>query len=408
MTKYYTNCVPFMRDVERNNENVFNVTSTKDVISAVGAANSIWRTEVCGSYWSANLIAQDLLGAAGDKIVSDRGRFWKRAKEALRAAIIRHSDHRRADFTDEQVVNALEREAFNDGVPNLATVYSNCPDPRTWDTVRWDRMFEQLRTSFTDVLRTAGIPDHRNYWLAPAWQALALGQWMSLYKKSCHWSSYSESFRCLLAGKGWMIKGMWSNYQPKIEYRHERRVIDNFPIHVPRFTDYRDDGDDKHPPRVVRAWLQPLDNGLLALYNGYICSIGSDDYDFTTRTRHHIFKVDDDVAPLIAGDIAAYIHKLTGSEIGVRKVRSPENSYAYVNSNRWYLIGDAAHDYMNTARSLNELDFRHEVRMSNDTWDDADPGSTVESECILDYEWHESERTEYGDRYSSWVSDEER
>ena len=33
---------------------------------------------------------------------------------------------------------------------------------------------------------------------------------------------------------------------------------------------------------------------------------------------------------------------------------------------------------------------------------------TVESECILDYEWHESERTEYGDRYSSWVSDEER
>ncbi len=404
-TRSFTNCVPFMRDIEGNNQNVFKVASKKDVICPISASNAIWRTSVCGSYWSANLIAQDLLGIAGDKIVSERGRFWKRAKQALRSAITRHSDYR-TSYTDAEVTEILLC-LDNDPTSPALGIYRDCNDPRTWGDGTWDRMFEQLRNSFTDVLRTATIPDHRNYWLAPAWQALALGQWMALYKKSCHWSSYAESFRPLLAGKGWMIKGMWSNYQPTIQHRHERRVIDNFPIHIPRFTDYRDDADDGCPPRVVRAWLQPLDNGLLALYNGYICSIGSDEYDFTTRTRHHIFKVDEDVAPLIALDIATYIGLEAGSEIGVRKVVAPDSN-AYINSNRWYLIGDPAHDYMNLARGTPHLDFRREVRMSNDTWEEADPGCVIETEQILDNEWHASERTEYGDRYGKWLNDEER
>jgi hypothetical protein len=372
---------------------MFEVTAVKDVINTENAANAIWRTGVCNSYWSAHIIATKLLEEVGDKVVSQNGRFWKRAKEALQGAIIRWSDYRTL-LTDAEIsclicANNVEGD--------------NAFDPRTWGENRWANVFEQLRTSFVDVVCGATIPNFRNYWITSGRNAFALGQWMCLHNGSCHWTSHIESFKSLIISDGWMIRGMWTNVQPTIEYKHESRHIGRRCIRTPRITNYLNDNADRQcAPKVVRAWLLPLDNGLLALYNGYICQVGSRRFDFTTRTRHHIVPMNGDVCPLIANDIARYISKETGTEICVKKIAAPGDTDAYINNNKWYLIGDPAHEYMNLSREAVHLDFRKEVKVFDDEWDSVDYGT--DEDDVLDYRWDDEDESEYGYHWDRWQS----
>ena len=359
---------------QRNkDQQVFQVYQEPQRLTVRDAANAIWQTSVVNNHWSATRIAERTLGQAGNEVISKNGRFWKRAKQMLRDAIV--------ELTD------LEGEAH----------------PNNWSDNYWDRMFESLRNEFRNVVGTSQQPPYRNYWVTDARTALVLGQWFSLYKKSCHWSCYSESFRQLLAGKGHMVKGMWSARTPTIAREPERRKVFGTWVTVPKLTDYDYDDKPSEDTLVVRAWIQPLSNGLIAMYNGYISEVWSKQYDFTTKTRHYTKRRFDDVCPLLAADLVKYLSEVSGIEMGSRKVSAPD-SIAYVNNNHWYLIGDVTNDYIQNHHHMET--FETHVHTLSDDWADDD---TESGYSYLDQGWHEeyNNETEYGERFSDWVSNQE-
>ena len=358
---------------------VFALRTDNTKITLAECTNAIWQTQVCNSYWSAQLIAQAALGWSGDDIISNKGRFWKRTKTALQNAIIVHSD--------------------------LPDSVMSTNSPRVWDTTQWDIHMETLRKSLSAATGKEDMPVSRVYATFPANYARLLGQWFSLHRDSCHWTSHSQSWKQLIAGKGFMIRGLWSTHEPIIRINHERREIDKSIIHIPQFTNYVDPERPGLTQHVVRALVQPLDNGFLAFYNGYKARINHSTFDFTTTTRHMMEEVNGDVLPSITQDFVKYFGQETGVLLGVKQVLSAYSN-AYVNGDKWYIVGPVDHPII-VRNTYNRRHFHDVVTLPENYEED----SYGESESnYLDYGWTKTNAdntmyaplTEYGFRWGSY------
>lgn len=358
---------------------VFALVTDNSKITLAECTNAIWQTQVCNSYWSAQLIAQAALDWSGNEIVSNKGRFWKRTKNALQNAIIVHSD--------------------------LPDSVMSTNSPRVWDTTQWDIHMEALRLSLSAATGKEDMPRSRVYATFPANDARLLGQWFSLHRDSCHWTSHSQSWKQLIAGKGFMIRGLWSNRQPVVEINHENRQMNSKVIRIPQFTDYVDPERPGITQHCVRALVQPLDNGFLAFYNGYKARINNRAFDFTTHTRHMMEEVNGDVLPAITHDFIKYFTQETQVVLGVKQVSSAYSN-AYVNGDKWYLVGPVDHPII-VRNSYNRKHF-HDVVTLPDNYEDEDYG--VQDNNYLDYGWtlthangaRHAPLTEYGLSWGSY------
>lgn len=344
-------------------------------ISIDHCINAIWQTQVCDSYFSAERIAQDTLANSGAELVSAKGKFWRRSKQALRNAILNFSDR-----------------AMSSNIQGTS--------PSSWSENEWEIHLEELRQSFSFYGDASAVPKSRSYCLFHADQARMLGQWFSLHNDSCHWTVHRRSMKFIVAAKGYMMRGIWSTKKPTVEINSECRQIHHHTIFVPKITDYSELGTKYSGEYAVRAMVQPLDNGLVALYNGYKATIKHSSFDFTTRTRHMIQQTHGDIMHTIASDFAKFFSTLVGGGVlGVKTVNSADSA-VWVNGDKWYLVGDVNHP-MIKGDKYNQVSFADVVALPNE-WEDKNYGT--DSNDYLDYGWNSRDdrnrrshiNTEYG------------
>lgn len=358
---------------------VYALATEPSRITLEECATAIWQTNVCKSYWSAQIIAETALAKSGNEIVSRQGKFWKRTKNALVNAIIAHSD-----------------------IPD-SVMETNAP--RVWNTQQWDYHLEILRVALSHASGKDESAMSRVYATFPARSARLLGQWFSLHRDSCNWTMSPLSWKQLIATNGYMLRGLWSSKVPLIKLAHECRVVDNHPINVPQFIDYRGVDHPTHVQHVVRALIQPLDNGLIAFYNGYKARITNRQFDFTTVTRHMMEEINGEVLPTITNDFVKHFSEATGVPLGVRQVQS-SYSQAYINGDKWYLVGPVDHPIM-VRNSYQRRHFHDIVTLPSD-YEENDYGMNEPN--YLDYGWNKLNAndirmfpvTEYGLSWGSY------
>jgi len=329
------------------------------VLNEPDVTNSIWQAEVTGSYWSARNIGFAVLSQAGTEIVSPAGKFWKRAKDILKQCILEHS--------------TLE--------------------PQGWTDADWNASFDRLRNRFQVLSGSAVLPAHRTYYGIPAVQSMMLGQWFSFHQNSCWWTSYDASYHSFMAGSGWMIRGMWTSKPPTLD-DYVIKTIDGVRTRLPRLTDFNNNYTDK--AYGVRCMVQPLNNGLFACFNGYKADLWPS-FDFTAKTRLHCKQTAGDVMPTITNDLVHFIQEHTNVEVGVKQFRA-EHEHAFINNDRYYLIGEVDNPYISYAdnRGLSNLSFRRFVD-TPEGWnsrEDLQVGDTY-----LDQGWHHNGRSPEGERF---------
>ena len=202
-----------------------------------------------------------------------------------------------------------------------------------------------------------------------------------------------------------MVRGLWSTNTPTVRINHERREIDKSIIHIPQFTDYVDPERPGLVQHVVRALVQPLDNGFLAFYNGYKARINHSTFDFTTATRHMMEEVNGDVLPSITQDFVKHCQATYGWVLGVKQVLSAYSN-AYVNGDKWYIVGPVDHPII-VRNTYNRRHF-HDVVTLPDNYEDDSYGENESN--YLDYGWTKTNAdnsmyaplTEYGFRWGSY------